>query len=134
MNKIYQYLSLTILIVTTSVLVSVAQNPVAVGQINNAFRMGDVSGIARYLDNVVDVTMNKSQNTSSRAQVEMMLRDFFSKNEPKSFEAGHSGQNPQSNTFFSIGHLNTSNGRYRVYILLKQQGQQYLLQEIRIEK
>ncbi len=133
MKKIYLYSLFIALIITVPVPESVAQNA-PIGQINNAFRSGDVSDIARYMDNVVDVTMNNNQNSSSRAQAEMMLRDFFSKNEPKSFEAGHSGQNAQTNTIFSIGHLNTSTGRYRVYILLKQQGQNYLLQEIRIEK
>ncbi len=133
MKNFYQFLFFTVLIVITPPLASMAQST-PVGQINNAFRSGDVAGITRYMDNVVDVTLNNNQSTSSRTQAEMMLRDFFSKNEPKSFEAGHSGQNQQTNTFFSIGHLNTSNGRYRVYILLKQQGQNYLLQEIRIEK
>lgn len=133
MKNFYLYLLFIALIITAPVLSSVAQNA-PVSQINNAFRTGDVAGITRYMDNVVDVTMNNNQSTSSRTQAEMLLRDFFSKNEPKNFEAGHSGQNQQTNTFFSIGHLNTSNGRYRVYILLKQQGQNYLLQEIRIEK
>jgi hypothetical protein len=133
MKKIYPFLYLAILIIIAPVLVSMAQST-PVSQINNAFRTGDVAGITRYMDNVVDVTMNNNQSTSSRTQAEMLLRDFFSKNEPKNFEAGHSGQNQQTNTFFSIGHLNTSNGRYRVYILLKPQGQNYLLQEIRIEK
>ena len=133
MKKIYPILCLTVLMIIVPVLISMAQST-PVSQINNAFRTGDVAGITRYMDNVVDVTMNNNQSTSSRTQAEMLLRDFFNKNEPKSFEAGHNGQNQQTNTFFSIGHLNTSNGRYRVYILLKQQGQNYLLQEIRIEK
>jgi len=133
MKKRYLFLCFTVWIIIAPVLVSVAQTP-PVGQINNAFRAGDVAGITRYMDNVVDVTMNNNQSTSSRTQAEMLLRDFFSKNEPMNFEAGHNGQNQKTNTFFSIGHLNTSNGRYRVYILLKQEGQNYLLQEIRIEK
>jgi len=105
-----------------------------VSQINAAFRSGDVSAIARYMDNVVDVTIANNQSASSRTQAEMMLRDFFAKNDPKGFEAQHSGNNEQNNTVFSIGYLSTPNGRFRVYILLKQQEGNYLLQEIRIEK
>lgn len=133
MKNFFRLLFFVLLTCATPIM-SMAQGNNPVGQINQAFRTGDVGGIVRYMDNVVSVTMNNNQATSSRTQAEMMLRDFFSKNEPKSFEAGHTGENNQTNSVFSIGHLNTSTGRYRVYILLKQQGQNYLLQEIRIEK
>jgi len=133
MKKVYPFLCLVLLICGVGVS-GYAQQGTPVGAINNAFRSGDVAGIVRYMDNVMEITINNSQSTCSRAQAEMVLRDFFTRNEPKSFEPEHNDNNGQNNTIFSIGYLNTGNGRFRVYILLKQQQGNYLLQEIRVEK
>ncbi len=133
MKRLFRLFCLTGLVLLTVHFRSAAQSN-HVKQINQSFKSGDVAGIVRYMDNVVAVTMNNNHSTSSKAQAEMMLRDFFSKNEPQNFEAGHSGQNQETNSYFSIGHLTTSNGRFRVYILLKHRDDNYILQELRIEK
>jgi hypothetical protein len=123
MKKVLRYLCFVLLLLGGGSRGIWAQST-PVHSINAAFRTGDVPGIVRYMDNVMEITINNSQSTCSRAQAEMVLRDFFSRNEPRGFDADHHGDNGQSNTLFSIGYLNTSNGRYRVYIL----------QEIRVEK
>lgn len=133
MKKVYRYLCV-VLLLAGGIRVSGYAQGTPVQAINGAIRTGDVPGIVRYMDNVMEITINNSQSTCSRAQAEMVLRDFFTKNEPRGFDADHNGNNGQNNTIFSIGYLNTSNGRFRVYILLKQQQGNYLLQEIRVEK
>jgi len=45
--------------------------------INTSLRTGNVDGIAQYIDNVVDITINNNQSTYSKAQAEMVLRDIF---------------------------------------------------------
>ncbi len=101
--------------------------------INTALRTGNVSGIAQYIDNVIDITISNNQSTYSKAQAEMVLRDFFAKHSPKDFVAEKSGSG--NNTFYTIGHL-TVNGTcsYRIYISMRLKDGAYYLQELRFEK
>jgi len=100
--------------------------------ITNALRSGDAVEIAKYMDNVVDITINNNQSTYSRSQAEMVLRNFFSKNKPKNFEVERSGD--QTTGHFNIGLLVTTNGKYTVYLFLKEKNNDFFLQEIRFEK
>lgn len=100
----------------------------------NGIRSNRVSDIVKYFDNIVPITINNVQNTYSRTQAEMVLKDFFSKNAPKDLVIMNSGS-PNATSKFAIGDLTTSNGKYSFYVLLKQKDNgEYLLQEIRINK
>jgi len=101
--------------------------------ITNALRTGNAAEIAKHMDNSVDITINNNQSNYSRAQAEMVLRNFFSKNPPKNFEVERTG-NGQTSGLFNIGSLTTSNGKYTVYLFLKEKNNDYYLQEIRFEK
>ena len=102
--------------------------------IDNALRAGNASGISRYFGPSIDITINNSSSTYSHSQGEQVLRDFFSKNNVREFEIEHSGNSTSTNSTFTVGVLSTSNGKYKVYIYLKQKDTGYLLKEIRIEK
>jgi len=104
----------------------------AVENIGGSLGSGNVSGITRYFDNAVSMTISGSQSTYSRSQAEMVLRDFFGKNSARGFSIEHSGGNDGSS--YAIGTLNTANGRYRAYFSVRQKEGGYMLQEIRIEK
>jgi hypothetical protein len=100
----------------------------------NAIRSNKIADITKYYDNIVPITMNNVQNTYSRSQAEMVLKDFFTKNTPTDLTILNSG-NPNSSSKFAIGDLNTPNGKYSVYILFKlKDNSVYMLQEIRINK
>ena len=73
-----------------------------------------------------------SHSNYSRSQAEMILKDFFSKNQPKGFSIEQSGDNNSSK--FAIGKLTTSNGNYRSYFVLKAKDGSFVIQEIRFEK
>ena len=103
--------------------------------INAALRSGDASGISRYFGPSVDITINSSTSTYSRTQGELVLRDFFNKNPARDFDIEHSANSTSSaNATFTIGYLDTNNGRYKVYMYLRQKEGEYILREIRIEK
>jgi len=99
-----------------------------------ALKSGDVAGVSKFMDNVVDITMNNNQSTYSKTQAEMVLRDFFGKNAPKNFNLEHTGNSADQTSFYSIGYLLTSGGKYRIYIFLKQKNNTYVLQEMKFEK
>ena len=102
--------------------------------IGNALKAGDASGVSRYFGPSVDITIFNSTSTYSRAQGELVLRDFFSKNAVRDFEIQQSGNSSARPATFTIGYLNTSNGRYKVYMWLKPKDGGYVLKEIRFEK
>ncbi|MBA3828852.1 MAG: DUF4783 domain-containing protein [Taibaiella sp.] len=105
----------------------------ALDEMAGAVRAGKVSDILKYFDDVVPITMNNSQSPYSRTQAEMVLRDFFIRNPPTQFMVMNSGS-PDNLNSFVIGKLSTPNGRFGVYILLKQKDNNYVIQEIRLNK
>jgi len=133
MKKIKQRLLLSWLFVLLTTASAFAQANV-LNSITSAMKAGDVGGVTRFMDNVVDITINNNQSTYSKTQAEMVLRDFFNKNAPKAFNIEHTGNSADQTSFYSIGYLTTAGGRYRIYIFLKQKDGGYILQELKFEK
>lgn len=97
-----------------------------------AIKAGNAASISRYFDNTVEITINGKSTNYSKAQGEVVLRDFFANNAVKSFSVLHQGESGGSE--FCIGTLTTSNGSYRTTLNLKQKGDKQTLQEIKFEK
>ncbi len=114
--------------------VSSAQS-VTLNNIELAMKSGDAVSLAGYFGSSVDITINKNQNTYSRTQAQMVLRDFFRKNNVQDFDFKHTGNAPANNIIFCVGSLITVSGNYKVYMYLKQQTENNpILREIRIQK
>ncbi|MDX2001227.1 MAG: DUF4783 domain-containing protein [Chitinophagales bacterium] len=101
--------------------------------ISMAIQTGNAKEVAKYFDSSVEITVYNSEGVYSKAQAEMVLRDFFSKNPPTAFSLIHKGNSTQGSQY-GIGTLSTSNGNFRAYIYVKQKGTTYFIQEIRFEK
>lgn len=70
----------------------------------------------------------------SKAQAEMVLKDFFSKNSPKSFTIIHRGVSKEG-ARYAIGTLTTTQGQnIRTYFFFKESGGMAYIQELRFEK
>ena len=101
--------------------------------IANAIRSGDARQIATFFGNTIDLTIIDQENVYSKAQAELILKDFFTKNPPKSFNILHKGASPEG-TQYAIGNLVTSNGKtFRTSFYVKNTNNKYVLQELRIE-
>jgi hypothetical protein len=133
MKKIKHRLLLSWLFVLLTYTSVFAQTSV-LNSISAAMRSGDVGGVTRFMDNVVDITVNNNQSTYSKTQAEMVLRDFFAKNAPKGFNIEHTGNSADQTSFYSIGYLATAGGKYRIYIFLKLKDSSFVLQELKFEK
>ncbi|MBP6731763.1 MAG: DUF4783 domain-containing protein [Chitinophagales bacterium] len=101
--------------------------------IANAIRSGNASAIASSFQANVEITIKDSGNSYSKSQAEMVLKDFFSKNQPKGFTIAHQGTSPEGSKYF-IGNLATGNGNYRMYVYAKANGTAFTIQEIRFEE
>lgn len=100
-------------------------------RISMAVQTGNSKELAKYFDASVEITIGAKEETYSKAQAEMVLKDFFTKNKPASFKLIHNGSSQGSQ--YGIGTLITDKGAFRTYIYLKQKGESVFIQEIRFE-
>jgi hypothetical protein len=101
--------------------------------VSTAIRNGDAKQLASYFENSIDLTVLDQENVYSKAQAEFVIKDFFSKNPPKTFTILHKGSSPEG-TQYAIGTLVTTSGKsLRVSFYVKMTGGKPTIQELRIE-
>jgi hypothetical protein len=101
--------------------------------IAGAIRTGNASSIAANFQSNVEITIKDASNSYSKSQGEMVLKNFFSSHQPKSFSIAHEGTSPEGSKYF-IGNLVTTAGNYRTYVYAKAAGGSLTIQEIRFEE
>ena len=99
----------------------------------SAIRSGDSRAVARFFDSNVEIAILDRESSYSKTQAEMILRDFFAKNQVQSFVLKHRGSSEEGSSF-GIGALKTSSQTFRVYYFVKQKGSQKVIQEMKFEK
>ncbi|ACU57972.1 DUF4783 domain-containing protein [Chitinophaga pinensis] len=97
-----------------------------------AIKQGDAGALSRYLDNTVEISMAGKSNSYSKAQAEIILKDFFSKNQVKTFELIHQVQSTNGSRV-GIANVGTSGGAYRTSFFLQMKGGSMVLNELRFE-
>ncbi|MBP9922575.1 MAG: DUF4783 domain-containing protein [Bacteroidia bacterium] len=98
-----------------------------------AIRSGDAKQLSTYFGPTLDLTIVSREDVYSKAQAEQVIKDFFSKNAPKSFTIIHKGSSPEGNQY-AIGNLVTNTGKtYRTSFYFKTSGGKNVLMELRFE-
>jgi hypothetical protein len=100
--------------------------------IASLFRTGNSKELSKYFEASVDLKILDKEDVYSKAQAELILKDFFAKHTPKSFSLVHNGLS-KNGAKFAIGSLVTSSGTFKTYYLLKKTGEQFTIQQLRIE-
>ena len=102
-------------------------------EVSSAIRSGDARQVASYFGSSIDLTILNREDMYSKAQAELIVKDFFSKHPPKSFILLHKGSSKE-NTVYGIGNLTTTSGKvFRTSFFLKMSGGRYVIQELRFE-
>ena len=102
-------------------------------EIANAIRSGDSKQIAMYFSGSIDLTIMNQEDVYSKAQAELIVKDFLIKNTPKSFAILHKGSSKEG-TLYAIGNLVTINGKtFRTSFFVKMVSGKYAIQELRFE-
>lgn len=112
--------------ITTNVPVDVVET------ISTAMKSGNAAEIASYFGSNVELTILEEEDVYSKAQAEVIVRNFFKGHIPKDFSILHQGASKEDSKYL-IGSLVTSNGNYRCYFLLKNQDGKFSIQQLRIE-
>ena len=102
-------------------------------EIGGAIRAGDSKQLASYFANTIDLTIMGREDNYSKTQAELIVRDFFTKNPPKTFSMVHKGTSKEG-MLYGIGTLTTTKGaNFRTSFYAKQSGEKYFIQELRFE-
>ncbi len=101
--------------------------------IASAIKAGDSKVLATYFDNTVEVKIGNKEGAYSKSQAEAIVKDFFTKNKPKSFSFKHNGPSGGNNAHYAIGSLVTDKGNFRTYVYLKKKDDKFYIQELSFE-
>ncbi|MCS5491115.1 DUF4783 domain-containing protein [Algoriphagus limi] len=88
-----------------------------------AIDSGSSSELARYFGNSISLNINGQQGDFSKNQAELVLRDFFKKNPPVSFQVVFRSENNPSISSY-IGEYQSGQTNYKVFIKINQQNSQ----------
>jgi hypothetical protein len=102
--------------------------------IGNAIKAGNSAAISEYFGSTIDLTILAKEDVYSKTQAQLILKDFFSKNTPKSFSILHKGTSKDGATYAIGSMLTNQGGSFRTYVYIKQIAGKNIIQEFRIEK
>lgn len=102
--------------------------------ISMAIRSGNSKQLGSFFNNTVDLTIMNQEDVYGKAQAELILKDFFSKNTPSNFSVKHQGTSKEGSKYV-IGNLLTAQGNnFRTYYLLRMINGKFYIQEFRFEE
>ncbi len=95
-------------------------------------KSGNSKEIAKSFNATIDFATPEHSDLYSKAQAELLLRDFFKQYPAKSYTIQHRGSSAQG-AHYVVGRYEYAKGVLRVYILTKEQNGQELIQELHFE-
>jgi hypothetical protein len=87
-------------------------------EIASAIRSGNAAALSKYFAANVDLKILDQENIYSKAQAELLIRDFFSKHSLKTFTIAHKSA-LKNDSQFAIGTLETTTGKFRINFVMK---------------
>ena len=101
-------------------------------EIITCLKSGNSKALTEYLYHNVELQILENENVYSQAQAEQIIKSFFEQNKPVDFIIIH--QSGKEGSEYAIGTLVTENGKFRVYFLIKTQGDKGLIHQLSIKK
>jgi len=132
MRNSTKYFFVLFLIVSLFSTKSFAHNEAFSG-VQMAMAKGEVGYMSKYFDKMIDITMNNEVFTYSRSQAVLVIDNFFKNNPVDNYSVLHIGESNDKVTMYIIGMLETKNHNFRIYVLMKNKGKDYWIQDIRFE-
>lgn len=122
---------LALLLVSSAVVLTSFGQHKSIEEVIGAIRSGNATELSKYFDENVEVTLPVKSDSYSKAQAQMILKDFFANNDVKGFELKHKGDSPGGH--YCIGTLQTKSGNFRAHIFMKTKGTKDLVKELRFQ-
>ncbi|OON71069.1 hypothetical protein B0919_03500 [Hymenobacter sp. CRA2] len=89
------------------------------GAVRSAIQNGSSRAVSQYFGGTVEIGFDGEKQSYSATQAEFVLKDFFAKNSPATFEVVHQGASTSEGIKYAIGKYAGKNGSYRVFIKMK---------------
>jgi hypothetical protein len=121
------------LIILALVLSAFSSKADSFDDIMQAMKSGQTSGITKFFSNNVELTLLDNEGIYSKQQSEQMLKNFFAQHPPKNVNVQHKGSSAQGAKYAIITY-EASNGKFRTYIFMKDNGSGLQVNEFRIER
>jgi hypothetical protein len=97
-----------------------------------AFQKADVSKILAQTTEQILITIGQKNVVYSKSQAEMVLKDFFEKNPPKSFK--YIFRDNTNTMKCVVATLQTDKQNFSILLAFKKENTEYLLSQLTIEK
>lgn len=105
-----------------------AQNEV-INNVRDALKAGSSKELSKYLNNTVEISVDGEKASYSRNQAEFVLKDFFNNYPTRGFRYVHQGSSKEG-LKYTVGTYSYDRGEFRVFMLIKQFGGNYLVDKI----
>ena len=126
MKKIF-----TSLLLASAILLTSFSQQNSIDEVIVALRLGNATELSKHFDDNVEVTLPVKSDSYSKAQAQMIMKDFFANNDVRGFELKHKGDSPGGH--YAIGTLQTKSGNFRAHIFMKTKGSRELVKELRFQ-
>jgi hypothetical protein len=101
-------------------------------QIVSSIGNGNAEILAGYFNQNVELVVESHDDVFSKSQAQQIVANFFQANKPKQFTIIHQGG--KEGARYVIGSLTANTGTFRVYFLLRGEGAQSTIHQLKIEK
>ncbi|MEN8119748.1 MAG: DUF4783 domain-containing protein [Bacteroidota bacterium] len=101
-------------------------------EIKKAFVSGDSKKLALYFDRNVELLLIDKGDVYSKAQAELIIKNFFVNNSPKSFIV--ESESKDNTTNFAIARLKTHNNNFRIFITYRKNSQKPIVNQMVISQ
>lgn len=98
-----------------------------------AMKSGQAGGVTKFFNSNVELTLLDNEGIYSKLQAEQMLKNFFVQHPPKTVYIQHRGSSAQG-AKYAIAIYEATNGKFRTYIFMKDNGNGLQVNEFRIER
>jgi hypothetical protein len=122
---------ITTLLLGSVLLLSSFSKQNSIDDVISALRSGNSTQLSGYFDDNIELTLPDKSDSYSKAQAQLIVKDFFSNNGVKGFDLKHKGESPGGH--FCIGTLQTNAGNFRTNVFMKTKNGREVIKEIRFQ-
>ena len=103
-------------------------------QITDAIANGDAEALRPFMDKSVEISIGDDFDIYPKGEAVSIVKKFFDANGPSGYSQTHEGTSLGKDSRYVIGDLKTSTGNFRIYIYMKGNRGQEIIQELRFDK
>jgi len=105
-----------------------------ISEISTAISTGDAESLSKHFDEEIELTVLEKVEVYNKQEAKKAIGAFFASNKPKSFNSVHKGTSKGKESQYMIGNLVTGASTYRVYIYMKIDNGNHVIQELRFDE